>query len=98
MGFLFVIAVACKKEEIRGVPHLAYKYRALELDPPPATHATTSSHPPNDAGRVHSVRSEPDAAKVAKAAHDAVKEGIGKPDMYITVAVSSAVVKPRRAR
>ena len=33
-----------------------------------------------------------DAAKVAKAAHDAVKEGIGKPDMYITVAVSSAVV------
>ena len=33
-----------------------------------------------------------DAAKVAQFAHDAVKTGIGKPDMYITVAVSSGVV------
>jgi hypothetical protein len=33
-----------------------------------------------------------DAAKVALAAHAAVKEGIGKPDMYITVGVTSGVV------
>ena len=33
-----------------------------------------------------------DAAKVAQAAHAAVKEGIGKPDMYITVGVTSGVV------
>lgn len=33
-----------------------------------------------------------DASKVAAAAHEAVKSGIGKPDMYITVAVSSGVV------
>ena len=33
-----------------------------------------------------------DAAKVAQFAHDAVKTGIGKPDMYITVAVSSGLV------
>ncbi len=28
-----------------------------------------------------------DATKVAQVAHDAVKNGIGKPDMYITVSV-----------
>ena len=33
-----------------------------------------------------------DAAKVAQAAHDAVKTGIGKPDMYITIAVHPGVV------
>ena len=33
-----------------------------------------------------------DASKVAAAAHEAVKSGIGKPDMYITVAVTSGVV------
>ena len=33
-----------------------------------------------------------DAAKVAQAAHDAVKNGIGKPDMYITVAVHPGIV------
>ena len=31
-----------------------------------------------------------DTAAVGKAAHDAVKNGIGKPDMYITVAVTVA--------
>ena len=31
-----------------------------------------------------------DAAKVAQLAHDSVKNGIGKPDMYITVAVTMA--------
>eukprot|EP00316_Scyphosphaera_apsteinii_P003714 CAMPEP_0119314866 /NCGR_PEP_ID=MMETSP1333-20130426/34071_1 /TAXON_ID=418940 /ORGANISM="Scyphosphaera apsteinii, Strain RCC1455" /LENGTH=109 /DNA_ID=CAMNT_0007320065 /DNA_START=27 /DNA_END=356 /DNA_ORIENTATION=- len=31
-----------------------------------------------------------DANTVAKVAHDAVKNGIGKPDMYITVAVTMA--------
>ncbi len=29
-----------------------------------------------------------DPAKVGQVAHDAVKNGIGKPDMYITVAVT----------
>ncbi len=29
-----------------------------------------------------------DPAKVGQIAHDAVKNGIGKPDMYITVAVT----------
>ena len=33
-----------------------------------------------------------DANKVATMAHNAVKEGIGKPDMYIHVGVSSGVV------
>ena len=33
-----------------------------------------------------------DAAKVAQAAHAAVKTGIGKPDMYITVAVHPGTV------
>ena len=31
-----------------------------------------------------------DAAKVGEIAHNAVKNGIGKPDMYITVAVTMA--------
>ena len=31
-----------------------------------------------------------DAAKVAQVGHDAVKNGIGKPDMYIPVAVTMA--------
>ena len=31
-----------------------------------------------------------DAAAVGQVAHDAVKNGIGKPDMYITVAVTMA--------
>ena len=31
-----------------------------------------------------------DAAAVAQVGHDAVKNGIGKPDMYITVAVTMA--------
>ena len=33
-----------------------------------------------------------DATKVAQVAHDAVKNGIGKPDMYITVAVLFVVM------
>ena len=33
-----------------------------------------------------------DAAKVAQIAHDAVKNGIGKPDTYITVAVHPGIV------
>lgn len=33
-----------------------------------------------------------DATKVAQAAHAAVKDGIGKPDMYITVGVAVGVV------
>lgn len=33
-----------------------------------------------------------DATKVAQIAHAAVKEGIGKPDMYITVGVTTGVV------
>ena len=34
-----------------------------------------------------------DLNKVADAAHEAVKSGIGKPDMYITVAVHHGVVR-----
>ena len=33
-----------------------------------------------------------DASKVAAAAHEAVKSGIGKPDQYISIAVTSGVV------
>ena len=43
-----------------------------------------------------------DPAKVAQAAHDAVKNGIGKPDMYITCAVHPGLVmvggKPGKGR